>query len=287
MMKYIVLALALGLSTADRNFAPRVSASINKLRLGDGFNPDDLGASVEVESAVTDDLKVGVDLNQGSNPIQSVFAKVSQKFGDGNVDADLRMNVGDNRIHGDVEYQEGDNSILAKVNSAGGKLVERVEFTRKSVNNGLEFMFKPTFHVDSKDMDLETSADLNDKTNVNVKLSHGGKNADLEVNHRLDDETAIKVEYQPMSNDAQVEVERKIDNSNTVKPRVDLSSRHLTCSWVRKLNGDRTATVTVDPNNSVDLELESDDDADWKATFSAPWDNPKDANIKLGRKFQF
>ena len=39
------------------------------------------------------------------------------------------------------------------------------------VMNGLKYVFRPTFNVADSSMDLEASADINDKTNVFVKFS--------------------------------------------------------------------------------------------------------------------
>ena len=95
-------------------------------------------------------------------------------------------------------------------------------------------------------------------TNLLVKLSEGGDVADLEVNHQLDSKTAIKVEAQLQSAGAQVEIEREVDSENSIRPRFDIKSKHLTCAWVRKLSRDRTATLTIDPDNSVEFELETE-----------------------------
>ena len=52
--------------------------------------------------------------------------------------------------------------------------------TLRQVVNGMNYIFRPTFNVADSSMDLEASADLDDKTNLLVKLSQvrdwGGSN---------------------------------------------------------------------------------------------------------------
>ena len=74
---------------------------------------------------------------------------------------------------------------------------------------------------------------------------------------------------------------------NTVKPRFDMASKRFTMSWVRKLDGGRSVTADIDPDNSLSLSFEGDNDDDWKASVSAPWGDFKDADVSFGRKFNF
>jgi hypothetical protein len=285
MFRSVVLALALGLAAA--NVAPSATVNFKNAKLSGGI-ADNLEADVKLESAVSDDLSVGLNYDHGhSNSIKSVFAKISQKFGQGDVDADLTMDMDDNAITGEIEYTNGDSTVVTHVNSAASQVVESVEYTRKQLVNGLNSMFKPTFHIEDKNVDLEASADLDADTNLLVKLSQGGSSADIEVNHQLDAKTAVKVEAQLTDGHAQVEIEREIDSENLIRPRFDLNNKHLTCAWVRKLAGSRTATVTVDPDNHIDFEIDSDEDSDWKLKATAPLGDVSNPDIEFGRKFQF
>lgn len=194
------------------------------------------------------------------------------------MNADLTVGLGDNSVSGDVSYSEGDNEVLARVNSNEDDFVESVQFTRK----GDGWMFRPTYNVKDSNFDLEAETDINDNTHLNVKVSQGG-DASMEVNHKVDDSTSVRVTTDVQN--TQVEVERSLDDSNTLRPKFDLGNKHLTCAWVRKLDGDRTLTATVDPDNSVDVELE--DGGDWSARVSAPWSSPRDADVSFGKKFNF
>jgi len=285
----VILALALAVTSGERQFKPVVTASVGHNKVGSGITADGLNAEVQIETEVSDELTVGVEYDHGgSNPIKSVFAKISQAMGGGNVDADLSLSMGDNSISGDVKYTSGDTEATASVNSGSSNVVEKVELVQRQVVNGMNYIFRPTFNVADSSMDLEASADLDDKTNLLVKLSQGSDNADLEISHAFDADTDVKVEVSSKSmTTPSVEVSHRLDDENTVKPKFDMSSNHLTCAWVRKLDKGRTATVTVDPDNSVDMELESDDDDDWTAKVSAPWGSFADADVTVGRKFNF
>lgn len=282
----IVVALALGVASAGVA-APSATVNFNKAKVGTG-NLGDINADVQLESSVSDELSVGINYDHGSsNQIKSVFAKIKQKFGEGDVDADLTMSMDDNAITGEIEYVNGDSTIVTTVNSGADQVVESVEYTKKQVIGGLASMFKPTFHVEEKNVDLEASADLDADTSLLVKLSQGGSSADIEVEHQLDAQTAIKVEAQLTDGAAQIEIEREIDSENSIRPRFDLNSKHLTCAWVRKLGSGRTATLTVDPDNSVDFEVDSDSDTDWKIKATAPLGDVSNPDLSFGRKFQF
>jgi len=56
---------------------------------------------------------------------------------------------------------------------------------------------------------------------------------------------------------------------------------------VRKLSRGRTATLTVDPDNSVEFDLETTDDNDWSAKVSAPLGDMGNPDVSFGRKFNF
>jgi len=281
----VLVALALGVASANRDFRPTASVSVGHRNIGSGLSADGLTGDVRLESDVSDELKVGLEYDHeqanSGNPIKSVFARLSQKMGGGDVDADLHVSMGDNQLSGDVTYSSNGNEIVAHVNSNADNVVERVQLSRGA--------FKGTYHTDSRNIDLEANADLDDDTNILIKMSQGDSSAQLEVNRHLDADTDVRVNMEPGADNlgASVEVTRRLDNENTVKPRFDINSKRLTCAWVRKLNAGRTATVNIDPDNSVDIEVESDNKADWSGKISAPWGNPGDADIKVSRQFSF
>jgi hypothetical protein len=280
----LVLACAAGAQAG----APSATVNFKHGAIGKGLSADSLKGDVTIESAVTDDLTVGLEYDHGdSNSIKSLFAKISQKFGGGDMEADLKLAIDSNDITGEIEYVNGDSTIVTQVNSAAENIVESVEYTRTSSSNGLSSSFKPKYTLADQSVELEASADLDKDTNLLVKLSDGGSVADLEVNHQLDSQTSVKVEAQLQSSGAQVEIEREIDSENSIRPRFDVKSKHLTCAWVRKLSRDRTATLTVDPDNSVEFELEADSDNDWSAKLSAPMGDMGNPDISFGRKFEF
>jgi len=280
----IALALAVGAHAA----APSATVNFKHGAIGSGISADSLKGDVTIESAVSDDLTVGLEYDHGdSNAIKSLFAKISQKFGDGDVEADLKMSMDSNEISGEVEYTNDGGTIVAQVNSAADNIVESVEYERKSSSGGLSSSFKPKYTLADKSVELEASADLDKDTNLLVKLSEGGSVADVEVNHQLDSQTSVKVEAQLQSSGAQVEIEREIDSENSIRPRFDIKSKHLTCAWVRKLSRGRTATLNVDPDNSVEFELEADSDSDWSAKVTAPMSDMGNPDVSFGRKFEF
>lgn len=277
--KTLLLSLALTCGASARDFNPSVNVNVHHDKLGNGMRVDSIRGDVSIESQLNDDLTVGADLEHGADsPIKSIFARMSQKFGSGHVNADLSVGLADNSVSGDVAYYEGDNEVLARVNSNDDDFVESVQFTRK----GDGWMFRPTWNVKDSNFDLEAETDINDKTHINVKVSQGG-DAQMKLNHKMDDSTNVRVTTDVQN--TQVEVERSLDDSNTLRPKFDLASKHLTCAWVRKLDGGRTLTANVDPDNSVDFELE--DGGDWSARLSAPWSSPRDADVSFGKKFSF
>jgi hypothetical protein len=287
-LRAVVLAIAFTLGAAKTDYSPSATVNFKHAAVGSGLSAENLKGDVTLESEVSDDLKVGLEYDHGNtNAIKSMFAKITQKFGDGDVEADLKVAMDDNTLSGEIEYVNGDSTILAEINSGSKDVIESVEYTRKSTSGGLSSMFKPKFTVADKSVDIEASADLDKDTNLLVKLSEGGNVADLEVNHQLDEKTAVKVEAQLQSSGAQIEVEREIDSENSIRPRFDLNSKHLTCAWVRKLSRDRTATLTIDPDNSVEFELEADDDGDWSAKVHAPMNDMGNPDVSFGRKFSF
>lgn len=284
-LRAVVLALAMVGAQAG---APSATVNFKHAALGSGISADALKGDVTIESEVSSDLTVGLEYDHGdSNSIKSLFAKISQKFGDGDVEADIKVAMDDNAITGEIEYVNGDSTIVAEVNSGSDNFVDSIEYTRKSTSGGLTSMFKPKYTVADKSVELEASADLDSDTNLLVKLSEGGSVADIEVNHQLDAKTAVKVEAQLQDSGAQIEIEREVDSDNSIRPRFDIQSKHLTCAWVRKLSRDRTATLTVDPDNSVEFEIETEDDADWSAKVSAPLGDMGNPDVSFGRKFTF
>lgn len=279
-VKSLLLALAISCGANARDFSPSVNLNVHHDKLGGGVKVDNIRGDVSIESSINDDLTIGADLEHGADsPIKSIFARVNQKFGSGNLNADLSVGLSDNSVSGDVTYSEGDNQVVARVSSKEDDFVESVKFTRK----GDGWTFRPTFNVKDRNFDLEAESDINDKTQLNMKVSQGG-DAEMNVNYRMDGSTNVR-----LSTDVQntkVEVERSLDDNNTLRPKFDLGNKHLTCAWVHKLNSDRTLTATVDPENSVDLELESSAD-NWSAKVSAPWSSPRDADVSFGKKFSF
>ena len=181
----------------------------------------------------------------------------------------------------------GDSTFVTEINSGSDNIVDSITYERKTTSGGLSSMFKPKFTVADKSVELEASADLDSDTNLLVKLSEGGAVADVEVNHQLDSKTAVKVEAQLQSSGAQIEIEREVDSDNSIRPRFDIQTKHLTCAWVRKLSRGRTATLTVDPDNSVEFDLETTDDNDWSAKVSAPLGDMGNPDVSFGRKFNF
>jgi hypothetical protein len=193
------------------------------------------------------------------------------------------MNLGDHSVSGDLHYIEGDNKITAHVNSGSEQVVDSVKYSR----SGKGWSFKPTFNIKDKNMNLEASADYSDDTNLNVALNADGSSK-LKVNHRFDKDTRLTFRGNgPDVNTMTVELERRLDDSNTLKPKFNMADKHVSVGWVHKIEGGRTVTVNVDPENSVGLELEGNNDEDWKASVNAPWGNFKDADVSVGRKFNF
>lgn len=288
MVSLRTVVLALALAVGAQAGAPSATVNLKHAALGSGISADALKGDVTIESEVSSDLTVGLEYDHGdSNSIKSLFAKISQKFGDGDVDADLKVAMDGNEISGEIEYVNGDSTITTEINSGSDNIVDSITYERKTTSGGLSSMFKPKFTVADKSVELEASADLDSDTNLLVKLSEGGSVADVEVNHQLDSKTAVKVEAQLQSSGAQIEIEREVDADNSIRPRFDIQSKHLTCAWVRKLSRGRTATLTVDPDNSVEFDLETTDDNDWSAKVSAPLGDMGNPDVSFGRKFNF
>mmetsp|Transcript_8470 Transcript_8470/g.12511 ORF Transcript_8470/g.12511 Transcript_8470/m.12511 type:complete len:284 (+) Transcript_8470:95-946(+) len=279
--RLLVLALAFGLGAAVKDFKPSVDFNLGHDKLGSGMNVDSLRGEVALEGRLNDDLSVGATLHRGEqHPLKSLFAKLSHSLGDnGRVKADLSVGLADNAVAGELTYSEGDNEVVAVVNSKSDDVVESVEYTRKG--NG--WLFRPRFNVRDRALDLEAETQINDDTLLNVKVNQGG-DSEVELSYRSDDKTAWKASSN--TKDLHLEVERDIDENNSVRPSFDLGSKHLTLAWIRRLGDERKLTATVDPENSVDLELEGNDN-DWTAKLSAPWNSPRDVDVSFGRKFDF
>jgi hypothetical protein len=287
-MKFSAIILALTFAAAG---AARPSAIVNlkAADLGSGLNADAIQGDVEISSELSDDVTVGLNYDKGdSSGIRSVFAKIKNRMGDGDVNADLSLDTSSNDITGDVTYENGENKLVAQVNSASDGLVESVELTRTSTSGGLSSRFSPKYVMADSSVSLEAEADLDKDTSLLVKLADGGNVADVEVNHKLDDKTDIKIEAQLQGGDAQLEVSRQLNEDDSIRPRIDLNSRHATCSWVRKLPRSRTATVNVDPDDSISFEIEADEDSsDWNIKMSAPLNNVGNPDITMSRKVNF
>lgn len=280
-IRTIVLALAAVVASA--NNAPSVSMNLKHAKMGSGMNVNSVEGDFKVESRISDDLTLGANLNNGDSPLKSVFGRFNQKFGNGQVGADLSMNMGDNTIAGEVTYSEDGNKLVFDVNSGSSDMVNSVSYSR----SGAGWSFNPTFNLKDKNMDLEASADYSTDTNIHVGIKSDGASS-LEVNHKLDADTSVNLKGSGADiNNMAVEVSRKLDGTNTMKPRFDMASKHLTLSWIRKLDAGRTLTVDVDPDNSMNFELEGANDEDWSASVKAPWGNFHDADVAFGRKFQF
>lgn len=280
----VLVALAMGVASANRDFHPTATLNVGHNKIGSGLSADGMVGGVTLESEVSDELNVGVEYDHAEsssgNPIKSVFARMSQKMAGGNVNADMAMSMSDNQISGDITYSKADNTVVASVNSGADGVVEKVELSRAG--------FKGTYHTDSRNVDLEANTNLDDDTSVLVKLSQGDSSADVEIAHKLDADTDLQVNLQPGDSlNAQLEVTRRLDSDNTIRPKFDLSSKRLTCAWVRKLDAGRTATLNVDPDHSVELEVEADNKNDWSGKISAPWGSPSDADVSVSRKFNF
>jgi len=284
-MKSFVRALiaALALGSAAAVGAPSVNAGVKVSKVGSGVSASSVKGNFEVESKVSDNLSVGANLDSGDSPLKSVFAKISNNVGNGNVGADLTLETDGNKVSGDVKYSEGDNEWKASVNAGSDKIVEKVKYTK----SGKGWKFAPTFHLGANNMDLEGEADYSADTNIGVKVAADGSGK-LKVKHRVDADTGLTFEGTGTDiNAASVEVQRKIDASNTVKPKFNIGDKHFSVGWVRKVADDRTVTLNVNPEKSVGVEVEGASDEDWKFGVEAPWGDFKDADLSVGKKFNF
>jgi len=277
------IVLALAATVASANNAPSVSMNLKHAKLGGGLNVNSVEGDFKVESKVSDDVTMGVNLSNGDAPLKSVFGKFSQKFGGGDVNADLTMTMSTNAIAGDVTYNDNGNKLTFDVDSSSSDVVNKVSYEK----SGAGWSFHPTFNLKDKNIDLEASADYSADTNVNVAIKADGTST-VEVNHKLDADTSVNVKGAGADvNTMAVEVSRSLDKENTVKPKFDMASKRLTLAWVRKLDAGRTLTVDVDPEKSMKVELEGANDEDWSASVQSPWGNFADADVSIGRKFQF
>ena len=77
-MKSVILALCLGVASANIN-ATSVTMNLKHGKFGSGLDLGSLDADFKVESKVSDDLSVGVNLDDGDPPVRSFFGNFSQK----------------------------------------------------------------------------------------------------------------------------------------------------------------------------------------------------------------
>lgn len=273
---FLVLALALGVGAAS-NFKPSVDFSLSK-DLGSGLSVDSLKGAVSVESQLSEDVSVGAQLDRdAANGLKGLFAKLSHSMGGGRVNADLNVGLEDNAVRGELGYEEGDNKLVADVDTNQENVVRSLRFSRQ----GDGWAFRPRFNLADGSVDLEAEAQVTDEANLRVNLEGGS--SEVELKYSVDDSTRLTFNNKE---NLRIEVERDIDGDNTVRPSFNVNDKHFQLSWVRRLGDERTLTATVDPENSVDLELDGGDE-DWSAKVSAPWSNPKDMDVSFGRKFQF
>ena len=274
-------ALITGIDAGVSN--PSVSINLGHSKMGSGLKMDSMSGDFKIESQVSDDFSVGANVDTSSSPLKSVFAKFATKFGGGDVNSDLTLDMTDNSISGDITYSDGDNTLKAAVDSNSADLVNSVEYSR----SGAGWSFKPTFNLQDKSVALDASCDYSADTSLSVSVGASGDST-LTVDHKLDSSTGVNVQMTGADvSSAVVEVSREIDSANSVKPRFDLASKKLTASWVRKLDSGRTLNVAVDPENSVGLEVEGSGAEDWTASVSAPWGDFSNADVSVGRKFNF
>jgi hypothetical protein len=276
------LILALALATGDAASAPTAKLNVKAANVGSGLKIGSLQGDVEVESRVNDNISVGVNVANGENPLRSVFGKFNQKSGNGNIGVDASFSTADSAVSGEVSYAEGENTVAARVNSQNDQVVDSVKYTRK----GAGWSFAPTFNMKEKNVDLEASTDYSENTNVRVNMNHDGS-AKVKVNHKFDADTAVTLTGTgPDVNALSVEVSRRLDGSNTIKPKFDVGTKHASVGWVRKLDAGRSVTLNVDPERTVGVDFEAGEN-DWKASVNAPWGDFKDADVSVGRKFNF
>lgn len=276
-LSFLILALALGAGAAS-NFNPNVDLSISK-GLGSGLNGDSFKGAASIESKLSEDMSVGAQLDRdASNGLKGLFAKLSHSMGDGRVVADVNLALEDNAVRGDVSYSEGDNELVASIDSNDENFVKSLKFSRSADG----WAFRPRFNMADQSVDLEAEASISKDSTLRVNLEGGS--SEVELKYRADDSTRLTVNNK---DSLSIEVERDIDGDNTVRPSFNMNDKHFQLSWIRRLGSGRTLTATVDPDNSVDLELEGSGDDDWSAKLSAPWSNPKDMDVSFGRKFQF
>jgi len=299
----VILALAL---IAGTDAGTSVSMSLGQTKMGGGVKLDSVSGNFNIESQISDDLTVGAVVDNSDSPLKSInaefkvspdlsiganvdngsslktiCAKIASKFGGGNVNSDLTLDMADNSISGDVTYREGDNTIKASVNSNSADLVDSVEYSR----SGAGWSFKPTLNLNSKTVSLDASCDYSADTSLSVSV---GDSTTLKVDHKLDSSTDVNIEMDGAdTNSMRVTVSRVLDSANTVKPKFDMASKRLTASWVHKMDGGRTLNVDVDPDNSVGINLDGNADEDWSASVTAPWGDFGNADVSVGRKFNF
>jgi len=230
-------------------------------------------------------------------------------MGDGSVNADVSMAMADNAITGDVTYSEGGNNIVAHVNSAVDNFVETVKYSR----SGAGWTFKPTFNMQAKNIDLAASADYSADTNVDVavnaagegsltvnhklsadtSVSVSGSNLDVNaltatVNHKLDADTSLQLSGVNMKMDAlKAEVARQLDANTKGTVRFDVASKKGTLEVNRNIDAGRTLNVHLDPDNSMKVEVKGASDEDWSASINSPWGDFTNADLSVGRKFNF
>jgi len=278
---FLAHALIIGIDAGVSN--PSVSINVGHSKIGSGLRMDSVSGDFKIESQISDDFSVGANVDTSSSPLKSVFAKFTTKFGGGDVNSDLTLDMTDNSISGDITYSDGDNTLKAAVDSNSRDVVNSVEYSR----SGAGWSFKPTFNLGGSNIALDASCDYSADTSLSVSVGASGDST-LSVDHKLDSSTGVNVQMAGTNiNSAVVEVTREIDSANSVKPRFDVASKKLTASWVRKLGNGRTLNVAVDPKKSVDIQMAGSSAEDWAASVSAPWGNFDDADVSVGRKFNF
>jgi len=284
MIRGLALALLLSVGAADR--MPTMDFSVKHSKIGQKPSFKAVTGQCAVASQVTDGVSVGATVGLGGDNderLKDIFATIKNEVLGRKVTTGLALGLADKGLTGSVEVApaEGDGpTYTANIDSKNAKVVESVRIERR----GSGWAVAPTIHTNNFEVDLEAGTTLGDKTKALFGVKHGGKGK-IDVRHEIDDATAIQVVASSGLEDLTVAVARGVGDSDTLRPKFDLVARQLALEWEHRFGENRVIAGVRQADQRVDLEVGGQGEGAWRTKLSAPWTNPRDLDVAVGRKF--
>lgn len=281
-MRTLAFALLASACAAER--LPSFNFNVKSNNLGKP-SLETIRAECQIESQLTNGVAVGTSVDfaeTGKDRFRNVYARISDVVLGRNCKSNLNFDLIDQSTKGTVEIgpalPEGP-SVKAKFNSRSPEFVESVSVTTR----GKGWRITPTLFTKDLELDLEAETALGPATSAVFGMDKSGK-ASVDVFHSLGDATKLHVATSSGAADLKVNIAQKIGAKDTLRASVDVLEKTGSADWDHEFESN-TVTASVDhATKQVGLSLSGRTNGDWAAKISAPWEEPKNAQITIGRR---